>query len=206
MKKIQKQDEDPEDESEKKKARTRQVLEEEMRKVLDDPPHLASTTAQLLARLSKAADVEEGEDEEVLQTRIVSQREVLKEWSLWEPPAQDEIDSLITEKQALKPLGKAELAIVVKEAEEQGIRIEYIPSKGVYTKKPGKKGGKRKVRWVMCGNSESKDPHEDTFSSGAEAAAFRIMIWASSKFQWQGTVLDVKTAFLNAEMIQKEEE
>ena len=206
VKKIQKKDEDPEDESEKKKAQMRQVLEEEMRKVLDDPPHLASTTAQLLARLSKAADVEEGEDEEVLQTRIVSQREVLKEWSLWEPPAQDEIDSLITEKQALKPLGKAELAIVVKEAEEKGIRIEYIPSKGVYTKKPGKKGGKRKVRWVVCGNFESKDPHEDTFSSGADAAAFRIMIWASSQFQWQGTVLDVKTAFLNAEMIQKEEE
>lgn len=55
-------------------------------------------------------------------------------------------------------------------------------------------------------NFESKDAGEETFSAGADSAAFRILIWMCSKFQWEACTLDVKTAFLNAKMNQKEDE
>ena len=75
-----------------------------------------------------------------------------------------------------------------------------IPSKVVYTKKPGLKGRKRKVRWVVCGNFESKSAEEETYSSGADATAFRLLCWVATQHQWQGYVVGVKTAFLNANM------
>ena len=95
---------------------------------------------------------------------------------------------------------------MIDEARKKGLRIEIIPSKLVWTKKPGKKGGRKKVRWVVRGNFESKDPNEETFSSGADAAAFRIMVWTASKLQWEASTLDVKTAFLNAKMAAKEDQ
>ena len=86
-----------------------------------------------------------------------------------------------------------------REAEEDGRTIEVIPSKVVFTRKPGPRGGKPKVRWVVCGNFETKKPEEDNFSSGADATAFRVMCHYAVQHQWRGSIIDVKTAFLNAE-------
>ena len=80
--------------------------------------------------------------------------------------------------------------------------VEFLPSKLVCTKKPGKKGGKNKVRWVICGNFEQKKENEDTFSSGADASAFRLLLVTASRFQWAAGTIDVKTAFLNADIDQ----
>ena len=77
--------------------------------------------------------------------------------------------------------------------------VEFLPSKLVCTKKPGKKGGKNKIRWVICGNFEQKKENEDTFSSGADASAFRLLLVTASRFQWAAGTIDVKTAFLNAD-------
>lgn len=38
------------------------------------------------------------------------------------------------------------------------------------------------------------------YSSGADASAFRLLAATAAHFQWQGGTVDIKTAFLNAEM------
>ena len=208
IKKIQKSPEDEEDEeeeerSEERKKRLKKVLEDEMKKVFTDPPELAVLTLQVITKLRRMltqAGLEE-EEEEVLQTRIVSPKEVAANWEQWIEASRSEVHSLIEEKEALKPLKKHEIKKLIEDAEERGVKVEVIPSKLVFAKKPGKKGGKKKVRWVVCGNFETRSPNEENFSSGADSAAFRIMVWVASKFQWEGTTLDVKTAFLNAEMV-----
>lgn len=62
----------------------------------------------------------ECEEEEVLQTKIISPKEVLAEWPKWIAPSKDEIGSLITEKLALKPVPKEEVKRLVQEAEKLG--------------------------------------------------------------------------------------
>lgn len=57
----------------------------------------------------------------------------------------------------------------------------------------------------MCRNYETRQPDEENYS-GVYATAFRIMILMASWFQWEATSLDVKIAFLNAEMSQKEDD
>ena len=76
---------------------------------------------------------------------------------------------------------------------------------GVHVK-PGPDGGRPKARWVACGNYESKKEDENNYSSGADATAFRVLVWKSAKEQWVGVVIDVKTAFFNAAMDQKGDE
>ena len=49
-------------------------------------------------------------------------------------------------------------------AEKGGTGFEYIPSKLVFTRIPGAGGGKKKMRWVVCGNLEPKEAEEETFS------------------------------------------
>ena len=57
------------------------------------------------------------------------------------------------------------------EAEKRGRKVEYLPSKVVFTLKPSPGGGKRKARWVVCGNFEEKRENEETYSGEADAAA-----------------------------------
>ena len=194
-------------EEEERIVRMKRIVEEETVKMVDDPPHLAILAMQVVAKLKRGLEVKEGDEEEVIQTRIVSPKEVLESWNTGiNGVHEEEVSLLIFEKQALKPIPKDERVKMIDEARKKGLRIEIIPSKLVWTKKPGKKGGRKKVRWVVCGNFESKDPNEETFSPGADAAAFRIMVWTASKFQWEASALDVKTAFLNAKMAAKEDQ
>ena len=69
-----------------------------------------------------------------------------------------EVDSLIVEKEALKPLKKHEMKKLIEDAGKRGVKVEIIPSKLVFAKKPGKKDGKKKVRWCVCANFETKSP------------------------------------------------
>ena len=57
-----------------------------------------------------------------------------------------------------------------------------------------------------CGNFEEKRENEETYSGGADATAFRVLVWVASKFDWVGCIIDIKTAFLNAEMEVTEDE
>ena len=51
----------------------------------------------------------EGEEEEILQTKIVGVQEMLKELPLWDAAIRSEIDSLFVQKEALKRITKQEL-------------------------------------------------------------------------------------------------
>ena len=86
----------------------------------------------------------------------------------------------------------------------EGWRSFHIPSKLVFTVKARPNGGRKKTRWVICGNYEAKKESEQNFSSGADSAASRLAVWAAARHHWLETVLDIKTAFLNAEMEQGE--
>ena len=138
--------------------------------------------------MKRMTEKEDEEEEEVLQTKIVSAKEVIAEWEKWIPSATNEVDSLIIEKAALKPLEPDIVQQMIQEEERNGVKIEVIPSKVVYSKKPGKKGGKRKVRWVVCGNFESRSPDEENYSSGADATAFRVLCRLSAQRQWVGYI------------------
>ena len=174
------------------------LIAEEMPRMVDDHPDLVAQEMKILQTLKKMAEVKE-EEEEVLQTRVISPKEVARDWEQWLPAVREEVNSLLTEKEAIQEISKTEVEALIREAHASGKKVEILPSKLVCTVKPGPNGGRRKVRWVICGNFEEQKA-EDTFSSGADAAAFRILVTAASFFQWVGGTIDVKTAFLNADM------
>ena len=78
----------------------------------------------------------------------------------------------------------------------------------MFTKKPAPPplGFKNKVRWVVCGNYESRQGGEENYSGGADAAAFHCLAHQASQHQRHGASIDIKTAFLNAEVKQSEAE
>ena len=198
-------EEDRKDEVLKRNSRIVELIEEEMKKMVDDDPESVVDEMVLIGALRKMIEVPE-DHEEVLQTRIISPREVSSQWHNWLPAINAEVHSLVEEKGALKILSPEEVEELKREAKEKGQKIECIPSKMVYTLKPGMDGGRKKARLVACGNFEEKKKDESTYSSGADAAAFRIMIWISARESWQACTLDVKTAFLNADMSVQEDD
>ncbi|CAL1129619.1 unnamed protein product [Cladocopium goreaui] len=185
----------------KMRNRFTRMVEEETKAMLDDSPEMITEEIDILAKLKKMLDSQEkGEDDEVLQTKIISLPEVSKNWNDWLPAVDAEVTSLLEEKEAFEEVSGERLEELLKDAEKRGIPVEFLPSKLVCTKKPGKRGGRNKIRWVICGNFEQVKEGENTFSSGADASALRLLIVAASKFQWEAGTIDIKTAFLNATM------
>ena len=172
------------------------VIEEEMMRMVEDEVKLVHEEFQVLAGLKKALE-KPWEEEEILQTKIVSPYEVQQNWTDWEEAAKEEIRPLLEEKEALEEVSRERFEEMKMRLEREGKKMEVIPSKVVFTRKPGPRGGKPKVRWVVCGNFEARKPEEENFSSGADTTTFRLMIHLAAQHQWEGTTLDVKTAFLD---------
>ena len=196
-----------EEEQAGERHRVLKVIEEEMLQFASDEPEVAVKGLRAIAKLKKFVSIAT-QEEEALQTRIISPKEVNQHWEEWRGPATDEVRSMLEEKQALRPVKKKELEEIMRKAKEKNRKVELIPSKLVFTKKPAPppKGHKNKVRWVVCGNFEPKKESEENYSGGADAASFRILIHHASKHQWEGASVDVRTAFLNADLVQSEEE
>lgn len=175
--------------------------------MVDDDPELALEELKMLGSLKKMA-VLPNEEEEILQTRIVSPKGVSENWEEWLPAIKSEVESLLQEKEAFREDFPEELKRkeAAQEAEKKGKGIEFIPSKLVFTRKPGLGGGQKKMRWVACGNLEPRKPEEDNFSSGTDSSALRILVWCAARLQWLASTLDVRTAFLNATMVLSEDE
>eukprot|EP00435_Cladocopium_sp_Y103_P009390 s5129_g2.t1 len=183
----------------KMRAQFVKVVEEETKMMLEDDQSLVSEEIEILAGIKKILDAQEkSDDDEVLQTKIISLQEVSKKWSEWIEAVDAEVRSLLEEKEAMEEVSGKRLEELLQDAEARGVQVEFLPSKLVCTKKPGKRGGRHKIRWVICGNFEQVKEGENTFSSGADAAALRLLIVAASRFQWSAGTLDIKTAFLNA--------
>ena len=189
------------------RMRAEKILEEEMFRLVQGDPRMVVVELPVINKLRMLL-TKQTEEDEILQTKIISPAEVVKQWEKWLPASKEEVNSLLCEKQALREVTWEEYEIIKKEAEAKGKRVELIPSKLVFTKKPAPppQRFKYKVRWVVCGNYEMKREGEETFSGGADSAALRIAVWAASRNQWEACCIDVKTAFLNAAMANEDEE
>ena len=140
--------EDSLDDDRQHQLRCAQVLEEEMIQLPSDDVDLVGIEDPVLEKLKKAS-VLEGPEEEILQTKIIGQDEVRRDWASWIGAAEEEVNSLLREKEAFKELDKAQVEELVRKAHNSGQKVEFIPSKLVFTKKPAEKGHRRKVRWVV---------------------------------------------------------
>ena len=70
-------------EEEEKKIEVRRVMklvEEEMQTLINEDPEIAADEVRILGRLRKMVE-EQGESEEILQTKIISPKEVLRNWT-----------------------------------------------------------------------------------------------------------------------------
>ena len=103
--------------------------------MIHDDYETAVEELKVLGRIKKMG-MEPQVNDEVLQTRIISPKEVREEWKDWISPSKAEVDSLLEEKAALRPVTKEELDEIKKTCEAQGRSVELVPSKVVFTKKP----------------------------------------------------------------------
>eukprot|EP00438_Fugacium_kawagutii_P033584 Skav205234 [mRNA] locus=scaffold1794:149103:155795:- [translate_table: standard] len=201
---VKKKIEEEEEESQrKKKKRVQEVLREEMTHIMEDEEETAKMMLKETWKLKRMT--EEEKVDEVLQTRIVSMAEIRRNSEAWKQSIMAELNSLFHVKKALRKLTKEE----VKRVKEDPL-IEVIPSKLVCTLKPDPQcpKGRKKSRIVACGNyiptGDNKDKG-DLFAAGSDAIAVRLAIREASRLNWSGTVLDIKTAFLNAPIVFDEE-
>ena len=187
------QEEEKHEEDERMKRAWR-VLEEEMTLAVTEGEDSIDVILDSLAQFRQLMVTEE---EEILQTKIVSTGEVRRNLEAWTPAILAELEALCTRKEALEEIGEEEGKRLV----HQG-KAEVIPAKLVCTVKPdpASRAGKRKIRIVGCGNHVEPDPDQDLFAAGTNAVAVRIALALSSQHRWMGRVLDIRTAFLNAPM------
>ncbi|CAE7388004.1 RE1 [Symbiodinium sp. CCMP2592] len=121
--------------------------------------------------------------------------------NVWEGPAQDELNSLILEKGALVNVTWAD----VRKWRERGVRVTILPSKLVFSIKAP--NARHKVRVVACGNmgpprDESKHEYkESVFTSSLDITHLRSALAFSAKRGQEVATVDVRTAFLNADLL-----
>ena len=186
-----------------------QTVEDEMKCIYDDEWSVAAVAMEKVMQLRKRGESLETTNDEVLQTRIVGVKEVVRDWDKWLPAVRSEVELLIHEKQAFRKLSKTEFREFKRKADQEGKKVEELPSKMVWMLKPDPirpTQGKRKARWVICGNFETEKEDVDTYRRGADSIAFRMMIKKAAVSEWDGATLDVKTAFLNTTLDEDEED
>ncbi|CAE7923316.1 RE2 [Symbiodinium sp. KB8] len=138
-----------------------------------------------------------------LQTKIIAADQVRREPEKWIPSMTDEYQSLVSKTGAVEELSEGEYRAL---AEDPCITLEIIPGKLVYVHKTS---GRRKSRIVGCGNfcrGENSERNE-LYASGAGAESLRLMIRRCAlQPEWVLTSVDVRTAFLQAPLLEKQRE
>ena len=131
-----------------------------------------------------------------LQTKIVSVEDVLKDLYAWWSPMAQEYQALVCEKQVVAPVTAQEL----KRREEAGKAFQVIPAKLVFTLKAFT--ARRRVRCVACGNhlSDGMYTASQLYAGGLDVVSLRCSLVLMVERQWSAGVVDIKTAFLNAEL------
>ena len=83
-----------------------------------------------------------------------------------------------------------------------------MPMKTVHGVKGAEENGRRrkKVRAVVCGNYQSKQPGEDVYTENVDVSTVRLAIAVAARRKWSLGALDIKTAFLNADVPPSEED
>ena len=149
----------------------------------------------------------DGSPEQVLQTKIVPNWQVLQHFEAWRPAIVAEYLSLTEEKQALDPVTQETLDELTK----AGAKVTLIPSKLICSIKAPK--GRLKARLVACGNylgsvlGESKaQKKHDLYASGVDLTHLRMILAFSSRRGMPIWTVDIKTAFLNSELLPRNRE
>jgi hypothetical protein len=94
-------------------------------------------------RSIRKAWVQEKDEEEVLQTRVVSAEEVRRDLEGWKPIFQKEYEALVSG--PVEAITERE----VRRMQEEGVKVEILPAKAIASKKPP---NRKKGRVVVCGN------------------------------------------------------
>ena len=89
------------EEEKRKRTHLFRMIEEDMRTMVDDDPELALEELKMLGSLKKMA-VLPNEEEEILQTRTVSPKDVSENSEEWLPAIKSEVESLLQEKEAFR--------------------------------------------------------------------------------------------------------
>ena len=133
----------------------------------------------------------------LLHTRLVSNEEVPENLPSWKSAMEKEYQSLI-EKGAIEPVSEDQVQAWISGGEE----VEVLPGRGVASEKPQPGAAHRKKnRAVTCGNFQAPHPDrakETLYAGGADSVSIRTCLrWAGLR-NAGASVVDVKTAFLNA--------
>eukprot|EP00435_Cladocopium_sp_Y103_P020138 s2720_g4.t3 len=176
-----------------KEKHLERIIQEEMVHVLHDEMEVAQ---QVLDATKALQGMRATEEDEILQTKIVSPQEVKKNAEAWRDAIEAELKSLMDTKRALRVVPPEEARQLT---QDQGLLA--VPAKVVFTIQPdgANPRGKKKCRIVACGNY-APEAEMDCFAAGTDAATLRLSLAMASKKAWHGANLDVKTAFLNAPM------
>ena len=157
----------------------------------DDTTENAVETFKVMDQWRRVLKKAEVEEEEILQTRIVSVEEVVRDLPLWTEAIEAELASLFEKKGALRRIPWQEREQIKKDHPE----VLPLPAKLVVTRKAG---GKRKVRIVACGNYADRREGEELYASGSDCISLRLALRKAVSLGWEGATADVRTAFLNA--------
>lgn len=177
----------------------RMFIEEEAKNIKHDEMENAVRMFQKLDGVKKDLKKLESEEEEILQTKIISTQELVRDIGLWDEAIQSEMKSLLDTKKALKIIGGDEK----KHLEEKHPDLLVVPSKLVVTRKAG---GRRKVRIVACGNYIEKDNEEDLYAGGSDSISLRVSLKKAMVEGWTGASADIRTAFLNAPLPREDQD
>ena len=136
------------------------------------------------------------ENDPPLQTKIVSVEEVLKDIEGWWNPMLAEYQALVLEKQVVVPVTAKTLAA----REAAGELFQIIPAKLIFTLKAFT--ARRKVRCVGCGNYLGAGEYTPAqlYAGGLDVISLRVCLVLMVNQGWSAGVVDIKTAFLNAEL------
>ena len=176
----------------------KKMLKEESSNIEEDTLENAMMMFKKMEILRMKIKKIEEEEQEVLQTKIVSPMEMMKDIGLWNDAIQSELDSLLYEKKALRTISEEEKHQI----EVKNKDVMVVPSKLVITRKAG---GRRKVRIVACGNYIEKGDSEDLYAGGSDSISMRLSLKKAMIEGWTGASMDIKTAFLNAPLSTEED-
>ena len=100
-------DEEKKNEEKDQAGRVAKIIEEEMGMLIEEDPSIIPQVMEVIGKLRRL--IEGSMDDGILQTRIVSPLEVLRDWKAWVGPAYDEVNSLLLEKKAFNEISSEEL-------------------------------------------------------------------------------------------------
>ena len=103
---VEEKDSKNEEEAEREKShqlkqRLGKMIEEEMKYMVEDDPDIAVEELKWVAKMKRMME-EPSEEDKILQTEVISTREVARSWKSWLEAIDAEVPSLLEEKEALK--------------------------------------------------------------------------------------------------------